>query len=295
MSISHFKSRMRYHLWGYLFLLLYGLVLFWPIPFADVTIASGDILQQFYPWTQFWVNEYQTNGYPYWNPYTYGGTPFLGNLQVTPFYPPGFLLPLLSPLKFFGWTLLFHTVFAGIAMYLLIYHLVKDRFSATAMGLIYLSSGFLITRISDGHITIMNGLPWLPLVLLAYLRWSERQSWGRWGFLTFMIAFQLLGGQPQIPYLTLLFAGLLSLRDSFWIYRKGERSIDVVLRPVGALIFASILAVLLTAPVWLPFLEFNQLSAIRSSGTDFIYASKDSLPFHHLFTLLMPFFVWRSG
>jgi len=274
---------------GPLFLLVYALVLFWPIPFADVTIAGGDILQQFYPWTEFWVSELQDGGFPLWNPYTYGGSPFLGNLQIAPFYPPQFLLPLLSPLEFFGWTLLLHAILAGWAMYLLIHWLTNDRYCATAMGLVYLSSGFLITRIHDGHVTIMNGLPWVPLAVLLYLRWAQRPSWGRWTLTALVLGVQCLGGQPQIAYLTIFLLGLIALRQSWVVYRGGERAMDRVLQPVGALLLAVLAGTLLSAAAWLPFYEFNKLSAIRSAGASYEYASKDSLPFRHLFTFLMPF------
>jgi hypothetical protein len=266
-----------------------GLALFWPVPFADVTIAHGDILQQFYPWTEFWTSQLKSNGFPLWNPYTYGGSPFLGNLQIAPWYLPGTLLAILSPLRWFGWTMLLHTVLAGVFMYFLIFHLTRDRLSSTAMGLVYLGSGFLVTRISDGHITILNGLPYIPLILLSFLRWHERPAYPGWVLLTIFISIQLLGGQPQIPYLTLFLAGLMALRFSWERYRGGERSLLPLLLPEAALLTAAGGAILLTAPAWLPFYELNQLSAIRSSGISFESAAKDSLPWVHLWTFFAPF------
>ncbi len=282
-------SSVRVHLSGGSLLILYGFFLFWPIPFANVTLASGDILDQFYPWTEFWVKELRTGEFPLWNPYTYGGSPLLGNLQIAPFYPPQFLLSWMSPLRSFGWTLLLHTVFAGIAMYLLIFHLTKSRVAATAMGLVYMSSGFLILRPYAGHLTIANSLPWVPLIVLSYLRWSDRPSWGRWSLLAAVLAVQLLAGQPQIPYLTGLLIGFLSLRDSWTLYRRGNRSMDVILRPAGAVLLAGMVALLLTAMLWLPFYSYYRLSAPRSEGLTYVSATQNSLPPVHLASFLLPF------
>ncbi len=106
------------------------------------------------------------------------------------------------------------------------------------------------------------------------------------------ISIQLLGGQPQIPYLTLFLAGLLALRFSWERYRRGERSLLPLLLPEAALLSAAGIAMLLTAYAWLPFNELNQLSAIRSSGISFESAAKDSLPWAHLGRFLSVF-IWR--
>lgn len=266
-----------------------ALALFWPIPFTEVTIADGDILQQFYPWTEFWTSQFESSRFPLWNPYTYGGSPFLGNLQIAPWYLPGTLLAILSPLRWFGWTMLLHTALAGVFMYFLVFHLTRDQLSSTAMGLAYMGSGFLMTRISDGHVTILNGLPWVPLILRSFLRWHERPDSIRWILLALFISIQLLGGQPQIPYLTLFLAGLLALRFSWERYREGVKSLLPLLLPEAALLSAAGVAILLSAPAWLPFYELNQLSAIRSSGISFESAAKDSLPWAHIGTFLIPF------
>jgi len=280
---------LRGHGPGLAFLTLYSLVLFWPIPFANVTLASEDILNQFYPWTDFWVRQFRTEGYPLWNPYTFGGSPFIGNLQVAIYYPPQFVLPLLSTLKFFGWTLWLHALGAGWAMYALIHHLTRHRMAATAGALAFMSCGFLMPRVSAGHVTILNALPWTPLALLAYLRWSERPSWGRWTLLAVVLAVLILCGQPQIPYLTLLLITLLALRDGWERYQQSRQSLDELLRPVGMLLLALGAGLFLTTVYWLPCYAFNKVSAMRSLGLDYEEATWGSLPPAQLATFITPF------
>jgi len=272
---------------SFLFLLIYSLILFWPIPFAQVTLMGDDILQEFYPWTRFWTAEWETGSYPLWNPNTYGGSPFLANLQIAPYYPPQFLLPLLSPELFFGWTLWLHTLGAGCAMFALANYLTRCRISSLFAGIAYMNCGLLITYIDWGQTTIVNGLPWVPLVLLGYLRWFDRPGLNRWLTLVALIAVQILCGHPQIPYLTLLLTGLIVA----WHFFESAARKDwfQAARPLFGFLGAVAIALLLTAFYWIPFHHYNELSAIRSSGATFQYATKDSLPPSQWILMLFPF------
>lgn len=283
-------AALRPHLPSSCLLLAYTLALFWPIPFSSrFTLASQDILNQFYPWTEFWVREFRTNGFPLWNPYAFCGSPFIGNLQAAIFYPPQFLLPLLSPLLFFGWTLCLHTLLAGAGMYALVYFLTRNRVSSCTLGLAWMSGGFLATRIDAGHVTILNALPWAPLVILFYLRWIARPGWGRWTAMAAVMAIQLLGGQPQIPYLTFFLVGLLALGECWNYNRADKRPLDRALWPLGGALAAMAVAVVLTAVYWLPCHEFNQLSITRSDGLSFEEAAWGSLPPDQLLHAALPF------
>lgn len=281
----------RPHLGCLALIALYLLILFFPIPFGNSTIVAGDTIQQFLPWVEYWVSEVEQREYPLWNPYTYGGSPFLGNLQIAPYYPTQYILPRISYLRFFAVSFFLHALFSGFAMYALLYWITRCRFSSTFFGLVYASSGFLVTRISDGQITIINALPWIPLALLAYMHWEASPSWKRWSLLTLVLAVQILAGQPQVPYLTCFLLGLLALNGCWHRYRQNRTAaLDHLLLPLATLISAGIIAALLTAIYWMPFYEFNQLSAIRSTGTDYAYATKDSMPLSHPITLILPFF-----
>ena len=277
------------HVPGLLLLVAYSLFLFWPIPFTSSTLASEDILNQFYPWTKFWVSELKAGDFPLWNPYSFCGTPFIGNWQAAYYYPPQFLFSLLSPLKCFGWTLLFHTFFAGAAMYFLLHYLTRNKIVSAAMGIAYMSSGFLITRINAGHITILNEIPWVPLAVLFYLMGMERPSWKTWALLVLVFAFQILGGQPQITYLTIMLLGFLFVGEAIVLYKKDKPSLLILLKPLGVLLLALGMALLITCIYWLPCYEFNQASAMRSAGLDYKEATWGSLSFKQLALFITPF------
>ena len=70
---------------------LFGLlsaVLFWPQVGQGRALYWGDIGLYFRPLGQFLHHELQHGRLPLWNPYTLCGTPFVGNPQTSPFYPP---------------------------------------------------------------------------------------------------------------------------------------------------------------------------------------------------------------
>ncbi|MGA3043367.1 MAG: hypothetical protein ABSF54_21545, partial [Bryobacteraceae bacterium] len=158
-------------------LLAATLLFYWKIlltnQFSLLTGYEG--ANQAYSWFNFWVHSIKQGAWPLWDPYTYSGHIFSGEMQTGSFYP--LYLPLaFFPLNNYGLLApaLYHVMFAlshflgAWFMFLLVRELALTDFAAIVAGICFSLGGFL------GHLPewphLLNSAIWLPLIFLFLLR-----------------------------------------------------------------------------------------------------------------------------
>ncbi|MEM7534640.1 MAG: hypothetical protein AAF639_20845 [Chloroflexota bacterium] len=265
--------------------MLLTLLFYAPILSGFYTFPDGDFTHHFLPFSLFQHEAMLSGTLPVWNPYTYGGHPFLADIQAAVFYPISNLvllitLPFTSPgarLYFLQLEAMLHIALAGYFVYLFIYVLTQNRWAAFLGGCIFAFSGYL-TSYPPVQLAVLRTAIWLPLLLYLLLRAivtnpqsyesTERPRFLWWILASIVYAISFLAGHPQtflhITYVTA--AWLLYL----FLTSNSLRS----LRPlrfnfIGILIFI-ILTLLLTAAQLLPTIEFTQLSVRADVGYDFV-------------------------
>ncbi len=119
-----------------------------------------DSMAQFYPWRVLLQRGLRSGELPLWNPHQYCGYPFVGNGQSAIFYPPNWLLLWVDAKYFLGLSLALHWFLAGALAFFLARTLGLRPAAATLAGLLYQSSGFMITWAELP--TIVNTMAWLP-------------------------------------------------------------------------------------------------------------------------------------
>ena len=178
-------------------LLLAILAFYWKIvvtrQYSMLTIAEP--VNQAYSWFHFWAESIRHGELPLWDPYTFGGRSFTGEMQTAVFYPLHLffaLFPpdsngLLSP-RLYHLYFVFAHVLAAYFMFALIRELRLDRFPALLAGLCYSLGGF-VGVIPWPH--FLESSVWLPLQFLLMLRALEAS--GRRSFLYAALAGLTLG------------------------------------------------------------------------------------------------------
>jgi len=82
------------------FLLVVTLLFHWPLITPDLarrqSYPDGDFYVQFHAFASYEHDRLWAGELPLWNPYTFGGHPFLADVQAAVFYPPSLLAILLS-------------------------------------------------------------------------------------------------------------------------------------------------------------------------------------------------------
>lgn len=278
---------------------------FWRLLFTPNTFmpaGGGDLAGFLYP-TYHFAQEWLTRGIvPLWNPYIFGGTPFVGDIQAALFYPPNLATYLLSnPLQYrdLEYLSVFHFYLAGAGMYALLrFGKWNDdgaplhRFACLAGALAFAYSDLFITHF--GNLNLIASAAWLPLVFLFFVRavngnfkfvFSDKPS------LTFSLltgitlALSFFAGHIQ-PFLFIVLTLALYAAYAIALERARWQHIALVLS------ISLAVGIGLSALVLLPALELAQLS-VRSAFT-YADAAQYSLPPIQLVGMLAPGFFGRG-
>src|SRR5581483_4082038 len=182
---------------------------FWPLLFAPnvwMPAGGGDLAAFLYP-TYHFAQEWVTRGVlPLWDPFIFGGMPFVGDIQSSLFYPVNLIFFFVSnPLTFRDMELLavLHFYIAGAGMYALlrfgplqsesrqssprgVRDLPTTSNASTATRHVYsltrpaALAGAVIFEFSDvfithfGNLNLIASASWLPLVFLLFALALER-------------------------------------------------------------------------------------------------------------------------
>ncbi|MEO8205234.1 MAG: hypothetical protein ABI615_03580 [Chthoniobacterales bacterium] len=254
--------------------------------FTDHRILSdknSDIALQYFHSRFFAFEEISKGNLPLWNPYIYGGVPFLGDLQSALLYPPN-LIFLVAPIGVaLNWSIALHLFILGVSMYAWAIWRGLHRSAAFIAAVTIMLGGPFFLHIFAGHLSNICTLAWTPLIFLGIDAWLARRHAG-WLFLSAAAAaLQIYAGHPQYVYYTAIVAGIYSL--TFLV--SARRTLSAAL----GLIAIYPLAALLSAAQLIP--GFSAAAeSVRSSGLSYDYASMFPFPPENLLTLLSP---WLLG
>jgi hypothetical protein len=241
----------------------------------------GDVLFQYVPWRTLYRQALLSGEMPFWNPYTFGGMPFMANLQSGVFYPFNLLFLPGSIATGFLLFLSAHLLSAMLGMYILLRRFTLDSPAALVGALAW---GLC------GPMTIW--LPWLIPAIIAWLPWSLLVTdWlftggGRRaiGALALMVGLTLLGGHPQFAYYNLLLTGLFAV----WRVLMTEEPLRQGVRCFGQWCVGCGLGALIALPQLVPTIE------LALHNTRLVTSIRDmvnvALPLWQMTTLLIPEF-----
>ncbi|MBD3265066.1 hypothetical protein GF373_00220 [bacterium] len=253
---------------------------------------QGDIPLQFYPWKSYAKEMLGQGIIPYWNPYTYGGAPFLANMQSAVFYPLDLLLLLFPMEHFFGYSLLLHFILGGTGAFLLARVCGASPFPSMIAGIAYGLNGFAMIHIPAGNHYTYAGAAWVPWVFMTAVGFMRCQgSRLPWALGAAFVAFMhFLCGHPQMMFYSLFFSLLLALVLGIWEIKRVEHgSAQVPIVRAFVLACFLCLGVFMAGMQLIPTLEYV-LSASRATSIDLQAATEFSFAPHRLITLLFPEF-----
>ena len=210
-----------------------------------------DAAHFYYPLYQRVQAEWDAGRWPLWEPEENAGTPLLGNPTAAVLYP-GKIIYALLPYPLAARTyVIAHLILAAAGGYLLARQLALSHVGAAISGLTYAFSAPILFQYCN--IIFLVGAAWTPFAFLAADRWLRQGD--RWGIaiLAASLAMQVLGGDPQIAYMTGLCAGgyaLLLIRDR---REKRERRGGWILPTLlGGVALVAWIAAVLAAARFLP-------------------------------------------
>ncbi len=262
-----------------------------------------DSMAQFYPWRLLLQRGLRSGELPLWNPHQYCGYPFVGNGQSAIFYPPNWLLLVVDTKYFLGLSLALHWFLAGMLTFFLARTLGLRPAGAALAGMLYQSSGFMITWCELP--TVVNSMAWLPgawlgVELLFRLREAGSQPAIGTGFregragspphagivlLAASLGLCLLAGHLQFAAYVWLTTAAYALARTLYRWFTRRRA------PVLALALAVILGLGMGMPQVLPSLELGRYSPrgeTKVSAEGWRFQQQRALQPMELLTFLWP-------
>jgi hypothetical protein len=268
-------------------LCLFCLYLFREIVLSGHLLAGIDFIEFYLPMKKFLFDELRLHqAIPYWNPFIFGGMPYLAHFESTVFYPLGFLFWLLPPEKAYGYTMALHLFLGGFFMYLLMRSFAAGRIGAFVSSAVFTCNGYVMAILYLGHMSPIQSTIWLPLVLYFLNRslssreflFSALVAGVLWGV-------QILAGAPQDAFYTFL-ASILFLICSLSSSRPAGKSL---LKVASSVLLLFSFGSGLSAVQILPAFELIKES-VRASLATYEMVTMGSYPLQGVITLLLPQF-----
>lgn len=262
------------------------LFLFREVLLTGKCLYGSDFVLQFYPWKKFVFDHLQSHGsIPFWNPYLFSGSPLIPNIQVSLFYPLGFLYYLLPPDTAYLYSTLIHVVLGLGFMVLFMRSLAVHPAGCFFSALVFMFSGYFMGHLYAGHLSFVQNYIWIPLVFYFLNRFVTKGSLGYAMAAGFTLGFQILGGFPQIAFYTILASFLFVLvRAVLSLRKKAEVSAIKLCAGWGLFVFFGFA---LAAVQVFPTYEFTALST-RGGGISYAMATYESLHPKEILAFLLP-------
>ncbi len=231
-----------------------------------------------------------TGGFPMWNPYIFGGMPYVAAMHGDIFYPT-FLLRMMMPTDV-AMTLGFmvHVFLAGLFTYYFLRAWGLGFYPALIGGLAYMMGGPLASYVSPGHDGKLFVSALTPLALWMLVRGMRDGRYWAYGVLALTVGLAVLSPHPQLLQYMLLLSGAFALFLTF-SSRTDSAALEAKTRYTRLALAAVAVAVglLMGAVQFLPVMQYVPWSP-RAGGRGYEYATTFSFPIEELINTYVPQF-----
>ena len=239
------------------------------------------------------------SGFPLWNPYQFGGMPYVAAMHGDIFYPT-FLLRMILPTDIaMTWGFVVHLFLAGFFTVGFLRASGVSLPAANIGGLCYMLAGPVAAYASPGHDGKLFVSALLPAALWCVIRAVRDGRRSAWGLLALVVGLAVLSPHPQLLQYMLLTTGAYTL---FLVFTPasvpGGSASASLATPAAATSRYTKLGLALASVVvggaigaiqYLPVMEYVAWSP-RSGGKGYDYATSFSLPLEETINFYLPQF-----
>jgi len=229
------------------------------------------------------------HGFPQWNPYLFGGMPYIAAMHGDIFYPT-FLLRMIMPTdQAMTWSFAIHLFLAGFFTFSFLRAWGVGFYGAVIGGLAYMLSGPIAGYASPGHDGKLYVSALLPAALWMLVRGvRDARPWA-WGALSIVIGMAVLSPHPQLLQYLLLTSGAFALYLAFGSHSDTRLPRNTALTRLGYALGAVVLGGLMGAIQYFPVREYVGWSP-RAGGAGWEHAISFSMPPEELINSIIPQF-----
>jgi hypothetical protein len=231
----------------------------------------------------------ETGSFPQWNPYLFGGMPYIAAMHGDIFYPT-FLLRMILPTDVaMTWSFILHVFLAGLCTYGFLRASGIGFWGSLVAGAAYMLDGNIAGLVSPGHDGKLFLAALLPLSLwIVHIGVRQGRHWA-WGALAIVIGFAVLSPHPQVLQYLLVALGAYGLFVAFSADDSGRLERSVAIRRLAAAAVAIVIGGVIGAIQYVPVMEYVPWSP-RAGGKGWEHAVSFSLPTEEMFNFFLPHF-----
>lgn len=220
--------------------------------FSNLMLHGSDMIPAGVFHRQMYVEFFHATGRVLqWNPYVFGGMPYVEAFHGDIFYPLSILKFFGSIYRKFGFSIVIHVYLAGLFMYFAARQFGLRKVSSLLAAAGYMFSPYFISMVAPGHEGKIYVTALFPLVILFAERGFVSRPWFNFSLVGMVIGFCLLTPHAQMSYFTLWALALYSLFRLINIWRDSG-SITRLIKPGLLVSYAVIVGLCLSAIQFYP-------------------------------------------
>ncbi len=271
------------------------IVLFWSFIDSSLMLHGSDTIQAGIFFRSFLVDSvWQHGAVPQWDPYIFGGMPYVEAFHGDIFYPLSFLKYFGSIYRSLGFVLILHIFLAGLFMYSCAREFKLSKVASLMSAVSYMFASYLISLVAPGHDGKIFVTTLFPLTILFTQRGFESKelfkSLFNFSMLGLVIGVIILSPHPQMSYYTLW---AISFFAAFKLITNfiATKSVPGFLRPAMLTTYAVVIGLLLSAIQFYPGYKYTtEFSPRADSKSGWDWATSWSIHEEEAFSLLVPEF-----
>ncbi|GAC1411044.1 MAG: YfhO family protein [Gemmatimonadaceae bacterium] len=244
-----------------------------------------------YAFREFGASTLRATGhFPLWNPYLFGGMPYIAAMHGDIFYPT-FLLRMIMPTDVaMTWGFIIHIFLAGLFTYVFLRALGYGFYGALVGGLAYMMSGQIASSVSPGHDGKLFVSALFPLALwMLYRGIRGGKNWS-WGGFALIVGLCVLSPHPQLLQYMLLTTGAYALFLAFATLDGVKLPRAVAVGRLGSALLSVIVGLAIGAVQYLPVREYVKWSPRAGGLADYQTATSYAWPPEELLNAYLPQF-----
>lgn len=231
-----------------------------------------------------------TGQFPLWNPYLFGGMPYIAAMHGDIFYPT-FLLRMVLPTDVaMTWGFIIHVFLSGLFTFGFLRAIGYSFYGSLIGGIAYMMSGQIASYVSPGHDGKLFVSALFPLALwMLYRGIRGGKSWS-WGAFALIIGLCVLSPHPQLLQYTLLACGAYALFLAFATLDGVSLPRPVAIKRLAAALGAVVVGLAIGAVQYLPVREYVSWSPRAGGLADYRVATSYAWNPEELLNVYLPQF-----
>jgi hypothetical protein len=231
-----------------------------------------------------------TGHFPLWNPYLFGGMPYIAAMHGDIFYPT-FLLRMVMPTDVaMTWGFIIHIFLSGLFTFGFLRAIGYSFYGSLIGGIAYMMSGQIASYVSPGHDGKLFVSALFPLALWMLHRGIRGGKSWPWGAFALIIGLCVLSPHPQLLQYTLLACGAYALFLAFATLDGVSLARAVAIKRLAAALGAVVVGLAIGAVQFLPVREYVAWSPRAGGLADYRVATSYAWNPEELLNVYLPQF-----